>query len=58
GPLVCACFGVSAGAISAAIAAGDGDAAAIGARLKAGTNCGSCLPEIAQILARAIPVPA
>jgi len=58
GPLVCACFGVSAGAIGAAIAAGDADAAAIGARLKAGTNCGSCLPEIAQILARAIPVSA
>ncbi|MFG1428930.1 nitrate reductase [Roseixanthobacter glucoisosaccharinicivorans] len=50
GPLVCACFGVPRGAIMEAIAAGDRDAAAIGARLKAGTNCGSCLPEIGQIL--------
>ncbi|MFH1558114.1 MAG: (2Fe-2S)-binding protein, partial [Pseudomonadota bacterium] len=50
GPLVCACFGVPRGAILEAIAAGDRDSAAIGARLKAGTNCGSCLPEIGQIL--------
>ncbi|MFG1421593.1 nitrate reductase [Roseixanthobacter liquoris] len=57
GPLVCACFGVPRGAITEAIAAGDRDAAAIGARLKAGTNCGSCLPEIRQILQDAL-VPA
>ncbi|OYX12445.1 MAG: nitrate reductase, partial [Rhizobiales bacterium 32-66-8] len=57
GPLVCACFGVSAGAITAAITAGDSTAAAIGARLKAGTNCGSCLPEITQLLARTRAVP-
>ncbi|MFG1463917.1 molybdopterin-dependent oxidoreductase [Xanthobacter sp. DSM 24535] len=50
GPLVCSCFGVPRGAITEAIAAGDRDAAAIGARLKAGTNCGSCLPELRQIL--------
>ncbi|MEP9369373.1 molybdopterin-dependent oxidoreductase [Xanthobacter sp. VNH20] len=53
GPLVCACFGVPRGAITDAIAAGDRDAVAIGARLKAGTNCGSCLPEIRQILQEA-----
>ncbi|OYX70230.1 MAG: nitrate reductase [Rhizobiales bacterium 32-66-11] len=53
GPLVCACFGVPRGAILEAIAAGDRDAAGIGARLKAGTNCGSCLPEIGQILQEA-----
>ncbi|MGA0532739.1 molybdopterin-dependent oxidoreductase [Hansschlegelia sp. KR7-227] len=51
GPLVCACHGVPQSAISAAIAAGACDAAAVGAATKAGTNCGSCLPEIRRMLA-------
>ncbi len=50
GPLVCACFGVPHGAITAAIAAGARDTAAIGTALKAGTNCGSCLPELRRML--------
>lgn len=50
GPLVCACFGVPRGAIAQAIREGAHDAAAIGARLKAGTNCGSCLPELKALL--------
>ncbi|WP_415485512.1 bacterioferritin-associated ferredoxin, partial [Azorhizobium caulinodans] len=33
-----------------AIREGAHDAAAIGARLKAGTNCGSCLPELKALL--------
>jgi assimilatory nitrate reductase catalytic subunit len=51
GPTVCACFGVSAGAIRDAIDAGARDAQAIGAQLKAGTNCGSCVPELKKMLA-------
>ena len=50
-PPVCVCMGVGAGAIRAAIAAGCGDVAAVGAATKAGTNCGSCKPEIAALLA-------
>ncbi len=50
GPLVCACHGVSRGAIEGAIRDGCDSPAAVGAALKAGTNCGSCLPEIRQIL--------
>jgi assimilatory nitrate reductase catalytic subunit len=51
GPIVCACFGVGANKIAGAIAEGCQDAAAIGAKLRAGTNCGSCLPEIKRMLA-------
>ncbi|WP_029005336.1 nitrate reductase [Azorhizobium doebereinerae] len=54
GPLVCACFGVPRGAISAAIAGGARDTAAIGACLKAGTNCGSCLPELRRMVDEAL----
>lgn len=53
GPLVCACFGVAQGAIAAAIATGARDTAAIGAALKAGTNCGSCLPELRRMVSEA-----
>ncbi|SDS66174.1 nitrate reductase [Bradyrhizobium canariense] len=56
GPVVCACFGVGRTTICDAIAAGAGTAAEIGARLKAGTNCGSCIPELKRLIAQA-PVP-
>ncbi len=51
GPNVCACFGVPHGRIAAAIAEGANTTASIGQKLKAGTNCGSCLPEIKRIIA-------
>ena len=53
GPIVCACFGVGRTTICDAIAAGAGTAAEIGARLKAGTNCGSCIPEMKRLIAQA-----
>lgn len=52
-PTVCACFGVKAQAIASAIADGACSTQAIGARLKAGTNCGSCLPELRGMIAAA-----
>jgi assimilatory nitrate reductase catalytic subunit len=52
GPLVCACFGVSLGAIVGAIAGGARSVEEIGALLKAGTNCGACRPELKSILER------
>ena len=58
-PPVCVCMGVGAKAIRAAIAGGCGSVAAVGAVTKAGTNCGSCKPEIAAILASMrVPEPA
>jgi assimilatory nitrate reductase catalytic subunit len=53
GPIVCACFGVGRGTICDTIAAGANSAAAIGAQLKAGTNCGSCIPELKRLIAQA-----
>jgi assimilatory nitrate reductase catalytic subunit len=52
GPMICACFGVGRTTIAAAIAAGAGTAAAIGVQLKAGTNCGSCIPELKRLIAQ------
>jgi assimilatory nitrate reductase catalytic subunit len=53
GPIVCACFGVGRTTICDAIAKGANSAAAIGAQLKAGTNCGSCIPELKRLIAHA-----
>ena len=53
GPVVCACFGVGRATICDAIAAGARSAAEIGVQLKAGTNCGSCIPELKGLIARA-----
>ena len=51
GPLICACFGVRLSAIRDVIAAGGAASVAdIGRALRAGTNCGSCLPELRDIV--------
>ena len=51
GPIVCACFDVGLKTILATIAGRQlTDVAAIGAALKAGTNCGSCRPALAKLL--------
>jgi len=51
-PVVCACFEVTQDAVRAAVAGGAIDVAAVGAACRAGTNCGSCLPELKRIIAR------
>jgi assimilatory nitrate reductase catalytic subunit len=55
GPIVCACFGVGRTTICDAIAAGARSAVEIGAKLKAGTNCGSCIPEMKRLIAESAP---
>jgi assimilatory nitrate reductase catalytic subunit len=51
GPVVCACFGVGLTAIHELIASGTGvSVEAVGRHLKAGTNCGSCQPEIKKLI--------
>ncbi|MBL4811062.1 MAG: molybdopterin-dependent oxidoreductase [Rhodobacteraceae bacterium] len=53
GPIICACFSVGVNTIMRSIAAqGLVDVEAIGQALQAGTNCGSCRPELAGLLAR------
>lgn len=52
GPIVCACFGVGRTQICNAITSGRACSAEdVGAQLKAGTNCGSCLPEVRRLVA-------
>jgi assimilatory nitrate reductase catalytic subunit len=53
GPVVCACFGVGRTTICDAVASGARSAAELGQRLKAGTNCGSCIPELKRLIAEA-----
>lgn len=52
GPVVCACFGVGRDTICDAIAKGAATPAQIGTSLKAGTNCGSCIPELKRLIAQ------
>ncbi len=53
GANVCACFGVPEGRILAAIRDGATSVEAIGAKLRAGTNCGSCKPELKRLITEA-----
>ncbi|MCZ7840830.1 nitrate reductase [Leclercia adecarboxylata] len=50
GRIICSCFGVGENAIRKAIAGGCDSAAALGAKLRCGTNCGSCVPELKAML--------
>jgi assimilatory nitrate reductase catalytic subunit len=58
GPKVCACFGVTRDAIRHAVTTHRlGSVQQIGVLLRAGTNCGSCIPELEEIL-RDVRMPA
>lgn len=50
GATVCACFDVGRNTLLAAIAGGASTVAALGGATCAGTNCGSCKPELAALL--------
>ncbi|HVL22068.1 MAG TPA: (2Fe-2S)-binding protein, partial [Amaricoccus sp.] len=53
GAIVCACFDVGINTIVAAIARGEATCVeTIGAAVRAGSNCGSCRPELRALLAR------
>ena len=49
---VCACFAIGAREIGAAIRSGCETVEEVGVSTKAGTNCGSCRPEIRALLAK------
>ncbi len=56
GAIVCACYDVGVNTIVGAIARGEVTSVeAIGAALKAGSNCGSCRPELRSLLATHAP---
>ncbi len=50
GAIICSCFQVGENQIRAAIREGCDSAEALGAQLKCGTNCGSCLPELSALV--------
>jgi assimilatory nitrate reductase catalytic subunit len=50
GAMICSCFQVSETQIRTAIGAGCRDSAALGAQLRCGTNCGSCIPELNRLI--------
>ena len=51
GRIVCACFSVGEKTIEKAVRSGCCTPTHVGEALKAGTNCGSCVPEIKDIIA-------
>jgi assimilatory nitrate reductase catalytic subunit len=50
GRIICACFGVGEKSLTQAMAEGARSVEALGIQLKAGTNCGSCIPELKRLL--------
>jgi assimilatory nitrate reductase catalytic subunit len=50
GAIVCVCYQVGAERIKRAIAGGCCSVGEIGAKLQAGTNCGSCIPELRRMI--------
>ena len=52
GATVCACFQVGANTLRDAVIAGATTIEALGAKTCAGTNCGSCKPELAALIAQ------
>lgn len=56
GPILCSCFGIGVNTIIEAVeTSGTLSVEAIGEALGAGTNCGSCRPEIAELLHNLTP---
>jgi assimilatory nitrate reductase catalytic subunit len=53
GDTVCSCFRVGRRTLDAAVAQGCRDVSALGKRTRAGTQCGSCIPELRRIAAAA-----
>jgi assimilatory nitrate reductase catalytic subunit len=49
GRIICACLGVGEATLREAIAKGADSVEALGIQLKAGTNCGSCVPELRRL---------
>jgi len=47
---ICACFGISTAAVTDAIGKGATSLTTLGAATQAGTNCGSCRPELRALL--------
>ena len=51
GAVICTCYQVREATLREAVAAGADSVAALGRCCRAGTNCGSCIPELKAFLA-------
>ncbi len=58
GRLICSCYKVTETQIVEAVIAGADTAVALGERLRCGTNCGSCIPELNALIAQSLEVDA
>ena len=56
GNLVCSCFAIREKSIVDAIEEGAVTVAALGDKLKCGTNCGSCKPALSQLIDRSLVI--
>ena len=54
GKLICSCFKVSEKTITDAIEEGACSTAELGQQLRCGTNCGSCLPELNNLITQTL----
>lgn len=54
GATICSCFAVGEMTIANAVRQGCSSVQQLGARLKCGTHCGSCIPELKKIIAEQI----
>ncbi len=50
GAIICSCFGVNESQIREAVRQGYNSVQQLGATLKCGTNCGSCIPELKKLV--------
>lgn len=54
GAMICSCYQVGSHAIETAIGQGCTSVDMLGQQLKCGTNCGSCIPELNEMLSNAV----
>ena len=57
GPIICSCYQVGERRIEEALAQGCDSVSALGGALGCGTNCGSCVPELRQLVEQSLPEP-
>ncbi|WP_077529586.1 nitrate reductase [Vreelandella utahensis] len=57
GPIICSCYQVGERRIEQALAEGCDSVSALGRALGCGTNCGSCVPELRQLVEQSLPEP-
>ena len=55
GAIVCSCFQVGERQIAAAVGQGTRTVEALGEQLRCGTNCGSCVPELRELIESSVP---